>query len=287
MPKQLNPQTVMEIIELTEGGKFSLKDIRAELDIGTEAGKSTLRSIIKRFKDDKIIENAGGLGWYRVLDGIAPEIDWQDAPGNFIDIKFPFEIEKYARMKGKTMMVVAGSPNTGKTAFLLKTVRLNMEHHSVYLWTTGEGGADELRERFDGIDPDIPKPAPFSVRERFDNFADVIMPDAVNVIDYLDIDSELYMVGAELRKILNKLNKGVAIVGLQKPFGRELGYGGVFSIKHAYVYLSMDRGKLKIVKAKSRADRKVNPINKQWTFKIDAVGNFCDIREVYGEEDLY
>ena len=39
-----------------------------------------------------------------------------------------------------------------------------------------------------------------------------------------------------------------------------MGYGAGYSLKSASLYLSMDKGKLKIVKARERADNKVNPI---------------------------
>ncbi|GAG60382.1 unnamed protein product, partial [marine sediment metagenome] len=167
-------------------------------------------------------------------------------------------------------------------ALLYNVAYLNMYDFEEHLFNS-EMGLSQIRERFEAIDPDIPNPPPFHMRHREDNFADVIEPDAINLIDYLDMDSEVYMIGAELKRILFKLNQGVAIVAIQKPIGRDLGYGAGYSLKSASLYLSMDSHKLKIVKARERTDNSVNPINKTWSFHLDGHGAKFIIERGWGE----
>lgn len=269
--QELTKAIVEEWVRSTTGA-FSLKDIHNELDIGSDKGKAHLRIIMKRLKDAGVVVSIGGRdGIYRLVDDEAPEENWQGAERRTINLKFPFELERYIRILPKSLIVVAGAPGAGKTALLYNTVVLNMYDFDEHLFNS-ESGLTQIQERFDAIDPDIPKPAPFHIRHREDNFADVIEPDAINLIDYLDMDSEVYMIGAELKRILYKLNDGVAIVAIQKPVGRDLGYGAGYSLKSASLYLSMDNGKLKIVKARERADNSVNPINKAWTFRLNNNG---------------
>lgn len=280
--KELTIQVVRDFVSLTDGNPFTTRDAWAELDILSAGGKSKLREYLHRLKKDGIINADGRGGRFRLVDADAPEVDWQHAAESFIDVKFPFELEKYIRMKRRTYMVVAGDTSAGKTAFAYGTVCKNMYALKVLLLTTLEGGEGELKERIEAIDGNIPNPPPFITKYREDNFADVIDPDAVNIIDSLDLDSEVYMVGAELKRIQRKLRLGCAIVMMQKPEGRDLAYGGGFSIKNAYVYIVLEKNLLKIKKAKARTNRKINPVNKQWTFKLDDTGGNFIIQDDWG-----
>jgi len=55
---------------------------------------------------------------------------------------------------------------------------------------------------------------------------------------------------------------------LQKKAGEELGRGGAFSLEKARLYLSMDSGELKVVKAKNWALPGENPNGRVFHFKL-------------------
>jgi len=274
-------QTTIEEWVKSTTGIFSLGNIYSELRILAPESKHYLRVIMRRLVEKGTLVALGKRdGLYRLVENEAPEVNWQSADRGGVSLKFPFELEKYVRILPKSLIVVAGSVGAGKTALLYNIVCLNMYDFSIELLVNSEMGDQQINERFYAIDPDIPSPAPFRTRYREDNFSDVVEPDAINIIDYLDLDTEFYMVGYELKKILAKLNDGVAIVAIQKPKGRELGYGADFSRKGASVYLSMDEGKLKIIKARERARSEVDPINKAWYFHLDNRGaRFINIRD--------
>lgn len=262
---------IKELVDKSKG-RVTYTYIDRELDIRTPAEKNLRRVVFSDICDKNIVrhdEKLPGVFWK--VDTEAPDESWQGADKTTVPLKFPFELERYIRVLPKSLIVVAGAPGTGKTTLLYNIVYLNMYDFDVHLFNN-EMGVVQIQEKFDAIDPDIPNPAPFRVRRRESDFADVIEPDAINLIDYLDMDSEVYMIGAELKRILQKLNEGVAIVAIQKPIGRELGYGAGYSLKSASLYLSMDRGKMKIVKARERTDNSINPINKTWNFHIDNNG---------------
>jgi hypothetical protein len=152
-----------------------------------------------------------------------------------------------------------------------------------------ETGAEQLKARFEKLD--IPRPAPFRTWERYDNFADVIEPTHLSVVDYLDFNSEMYLVGQEIDNIFRKLTTGCAIIGLQKPpptvtylhgvkkvIDRDLAYGGGFSAKRAVIYVSMSNRRLKLVYCKTPMNPKVNPNNMQWSYGFDENGFFNNIQ---------
>ena len=276
-----NPsKTVVEEWVAGTTGWFSLTNIYSEMKLMEPEQKAYLRVIIKRLKDEGTIRPHGKRdGLYRLVDDKAPEEHWQRADKMSVPLRFPFELEKWVRILPKSLIILAGSSSAGKTAFLYNVVYLNMHDFPIHLFNS-EMGVMQIQERFNAIDSDIPNPAPFHVRSRQENFADVIEPDAINLVDYMDLDSEVYMIGKELKDIIQKLNDGVAIIAIQKPPGRDLGYGAGYSLKSASLYLSMDAGKLKIVKARERAISDIDPLGKTWEFHLDNQGaNFIDITE--------
>lgn len=222
---------------------------------------------------------------YRIIDRDVSEMDWQHAdPENVVKLKFPFGIEQLAKIFPKSIVVVAGSKNAGKTGFLYRTIVMNMDKFNIDLYNS-ETGTEQMKERLNGFDIEIPDPAPFRTYERYDNFADVIDPTHISVIDYLDLDSEVYMVGAEINKIWQKLTTGVAIIGLQKPPGRDLAYGGAYSAKRAVLYIVLDNNKLKLKYIKNPAQKGVNPNNMQWSYVWNDTGtNFLNIQRSYESE---
>ncbi len=229
---------------------------------------------------------------YRKKDTELNEVDIFQKE-KFVFLKFPFDLHKYVRLTEGALEVIAGGKDSGKTAWLLNMAYLNMRDWETHYFDS-ESGPTLLLERLMGLDPNLPNPLPFKIHSRVRNFSDVIFPDALNIIDYLDLGSEFQNVGDELLRIVEALNKGVAIVGLQKPpptrtkdgklIVRDWGYGGRPTIHRAQVAISIDTGKLKIVAAKSRTNKKINPVNKSWTFRMDDTGsNFLDIQDGWCE----
>ncbi|MDD5220255.1 MAG: hypothetical protein PHV11_06800 [Candidatus Bipolaricaulis sp.] len=286
MAKELTQGRVEDFLKQTTG-KFSLRDIWNELGIESEQGKSHLRVIMHRLEEApdgvKVERVRGQDGVFRVVDDTLQEIDWQNADASAnVPISLPFSLEKYVKIFPKSIIMVAGAPNAGKTAFLYNTIVLNMSNQIIDLYNS-ETSPEQMRERFEYFEPPIPAPAPWRTYERYDNFSDIVHPDHLSVIDYLDFNAEVYMVGDEIEKIFRKLNKGVAVIALQKrpstKFAEiDLGYGGAFSLKKASLYVSMDSGSLKIIKGKSWRDPLVNPNGMLFSFQLVNGCKFVNIK---------
>jgi len=294
VPKQLSQALIEQWIALVKG-KFSVHDIWQEIGIDSAEGKTHLRVILSRLEEKGIICGNGGGGIYRKVDTEAPIIQWQNAdPEKIVDLKFPFGIDEVCKIYPKSIIIIAGSKNAGKTAWMYNFIALNMDRHVIDLYNS-ETSPEQMKERFAPLD--IPEPAPFNVYERYDNFADIIKPDRVSVIDYLDMNSEVYLVGAEIDAIFRKLTSGVAVIGLQKPpptvaypkgvkkvFDRDLAYGGGFTAKRAVLYISMSNSRLKLVYVKTPRQRNIRPDNMTWTYRISDDGtHFTDIQRYYGD----
>ncbi len=249
-----------------------------------------LRADVDALCKEEVIEPVGKKdGYYRLVQEIPNPIEWQgvETKRDF-PIILPFDLRRYIWIDPDTSIVVAGSKDSGKTGFLMRTVALNMNNIRTVFLTNLEGGVNQMKRRFDAMDIPIPTPAPFIVHHMIDNFHDAIRePDTLYVIDYIDVPEtgEFFMIAPALAKIQIRLKNSVAVVGLQKRKNSDTAYGGEQTLKKAGLYIAMDNGKLKIVSAKRATNPKVIPKNMTWTFQYDQEGtNFLNITPSYESE---
>lgn len=263
-------------------GVFTYEQLDRDLVIRTEQEKNTRRVVISLLKKDGIVIKATDKeGAYRVARDDAPEIPWRQADeSQAIKLIWPFNLHEFVRILPKNIIVIAGAPDAGKTAFCFNFIKANMKNYSIVYFSSEMGGL-ELKLRLSNFDSMKPDDWVFESRERSSNFADVIRPDKVNIVDYLEITDNFYLVAGEIKAIWEKLNKGIAIVCIQKKRGIQfqLGRGAESSLEKARLYLSMDSGHLEIVKAKNWIDPQRNPNGLAWTFKLIKGCKFVNIQE--------
>jgi len=284
----------MDWVSLTSGN-FNFRQMWDELNIRTPEGKNHLRVIMGRLVDAGVVARTTVDGTFRRVDNELKPMDWQAANTDaYLPIELPFGIHDFCRIYPKSIIILAGSKNEGKTAFLLQCVALNMHTVGTDLFNS-ETGPEQLKMRFEPLN--IPSPPPFNTYERYDNFADVVDPKRLSVIDYLDLNSELYLVGTEIDRIYQKLTTGVAIIGLQKPpaskiivkgqerfIDRDLAYGGGFTAKRSVLYISLGLRRCKLGYVKTPANPRLFPANMTWSYDFDDNGYFTNIRRYYGED---
>ena len=181
------------------------------------------------------------------------------------DIKWPFEIEKKIKTLPKNINIVAGVSNSGKTAFLLNFIEMNMDNHDIYYFSS-EMGNVELRDRLSKFERPL-KSWKFKAVERSSDFSDVIRKDAINIIDFLEIHDEFYKIGGRIKDIYDKLDKGIAVIAIQKNPGSLYGLGGARGLEKARLYLTIDNHKLKIEKGKNWVTSE-NPSGLTLKFKL-------------------
>jgi len=223
---------------------------------------------------------------YRLIDLEAPVIEWKKVmSANHFDIELPFDIHKYVVIPKRSIIVIGGVSNSGKSAFVHNIFNLNWRKYPVWLWDS-EHSKEELRDRL-RVFPDYDKWPQEQFRERTKNFADVIAhynPDGLNLIDYLDVtflDNYSY-IGRIIREIHDALGQGVVAINIQMAKGADLPIGQQFTIHLARLLLTIDPGILTIKKAKQPRQRNINPTNMKWSFKIDETGeNFKDIKPTW------
>jgi hypothetical protein len=141
-----------------------------------------------------------------------------------------------------------------------------MNNHEIYYFSS-EMGPQELKLRLSKFNRKLTD-WNFYPKERASDFADVIKPDAINIIDFLEIHDEFWKVGGKLMEIHDKLHKGIAIVAIQKDKNKEYGLGGMKGLEKPRLYLTLNPGQAKIEKAKNRANPSRNPNGLVRDFKL-------------------
>jgi hypothetical protein len=115
----------------------------------------------------------------------------------------------------------------------------------------------------------------FQAMPRSSNFQDVIKqgPGVLNIIDFMEIYTNFWEIAGMLAQIHDRLNGAIAIIAIQKQRGRETARGGDFTLEKPRLYISIENGVAKIIKAKNWKTEK-NPNRLQLNFKLAQGGKF-------------
>lgn len=275
---------IREWINLTKHN-FSITDLYQDLTFITSKDRPTVTVILNRLIKEGLIERAGNKhGIYRRIENDVETIDFMNADVKTLPLWMPLGLSKMVNIMPGNIIVLAGSPNAGKTTFLLQCIAGNHKTMDVHYFNS-EMGASELRKRLELFEHPLSQWR-FTPYERSDNFEDVVKTgeSSLNIIDFLEVHDNFYEVGGMLQRIHKKLKGATCIVALQKNKGTETGLGGYRSLEKPRLYLAMDYGTMKIVKAKNFADSNNNPNGQQIDFKIYNGCKFKVTRDWYREQ---
>jgi len=240
---------------------------------------------LSQHNKDRELEQIGSKR-YRIIVRDSNEVKWweqQEGEDDIQGIRLPFDLENYCTFSNPFVGVVAGATNAGKTAFFVKTVQLNYVAWGDKIHFFCREGFSDLKAKFTYLG--IPIPPKFHTYRRFDHFQDVIVPDGFNIVDYLKVDTNaMYTVEKDIEAILKRLKSGgIALIGMQKPPGRDTAYGGEFTRMDPTFYISLDKFgyrqvKVKFVKVKKP---KGNIDIYERYFEAKIVGNGSDFTDIH------
>ena len=255
-------------------GQFDSKQLYADLAVTTPKDKNLLRVALHRLVEKGILERGRLNGTFRKVDAEANCIDLLEEEPLPVAIKLPGNVEEYVDIYPGNVIIDAGSPNAGKTAYSLNAAINNCEAFNV-VYFSSEMGAEELTLRISKFNVPREEWRKIQFKKRVEDFQDVIEPDALNIVDYLEvIEGEFYKIGDNIRRIYSRLDRGIALISLQMDKGAKFAWGGQKTLDKARLYITLDGNELRIVKGKNRAST-VNPSGLMRPFKLV---NGCDFK---------
>jgi hypothetical protein len=279
-------EEVEQWISVTES-YWNVTQVYNELQAVTKSDKGAIRKAIYDLKGQDIIESwkNRGHGWYRRKETSLISIDWQNADENPIGIRLPLGMDEMINLYNGDIFIIAGESNAGKSAMCLNIVELNMDEWDCQ-YLSSELNGPKLKKRISLFDTPM-ELWKMPAYDRHDNYHDALLPNAINVIDFLMVTEDFWKVGSQIKDIHFALRKtgGIAIIALQKDPNKEFGRGGDITRELASLYITLSQpGRAKIIKLK---DWKMesNPNYKICDYKLVNGSNFIQSTPWHYEED--
>ncbi len=290
-------------LQTAVGRDVNLKDIKIFLNIEPGSKDDTnLRTLMStNLVARKVVKPSGRSdGVYRVLTPVEPVKWWDDSideePINFY---FPkchednteFGIEDLVEVFAGDLILISGQSNYGKTTIALNILGENLSLMPAVLmgseYTASNGKiSPKFKRRMNRMSwvnwTEDGKPR-FQLLPVGADFEDYIEPDLLNVIDWVSLPGEYYLIDRVMKAIKDKVGTGIVVMVLQKNKGAEFGEGGERTQRYADVELLIDEygqhesmltiGKVKAPKGKAKG--------RKWAFSIvDYGANLHGIREI-------
>ena len=273
-------------------GYFTNEQVDREFNLTTRAEKINRAKSLYIYKKNKLIRADKKIkGRWHVIDNKIEWVDLNAVEDTAFPILLPFDLHNKISIPTKSIIVLAGTTNAGKTAFILQTLLLNIDQGYDRMYLMSEMGGAEYKHRVVGTGCPINKwaekikaaPKSYDFNGAIQNFN----PDGLTCIDYLEeIDGEYFKIASSIRDIYDSLGDGVALIAIQKKGGGEFGRGGEATAEKARLYMTIDFlcsldhciiCALKIVKAKHSL--RENMIGKEIHFKIERGSAITPITE--------
>ena len=255
-------------------GFFNIGNCYKDMDAQTKEQKAIIRVNMGRLVNEKVIEkDKERNGWYRKVDSSLEKIDWEAASDDHLDIRLPLDVTDYCNINPSNILVVAGCKDAGKSAFCLNTAILNLHKYKINYYSN-EMGDVEIKRRLKKaqihLNVTTESLRKINFFKRLDNFADIITDEekTIHIIDYVDVTKDAFLVGETIKTIFAKLKYSVCVIALQKDYGKDLARGGASSLDKARIYVTLERGKAKIISGKDWVNEHINPAGLEMSYKL-------------------
>lgn len=279
---------------LLDNRSFRLQDLYSDFGAKTSSEKKTISTYLSQFCAEGLIERVGGrrgefMHIEKEKESKRININTNTWVDNSINIYYPLGLDGLVELLPGNIAIVAGESNAGKTALLLDWAFNNLKssypftqspknpRYETVNYFSSEMGEREMSLRARAFGHPIEAWSSLQAYERMDNFHQVIDPNGLNFVDFLEIHDEFYKVGAKIRSIHEALKDGICVIALQKKKGSEYGRGGEMSLEKPRLYISLyepvkGMSVARIVKAKNFITD-FNPNGMQIDFKIEHRGS--------------
>ena len=254
---------------LATSGYFLATTLHREATMATRQEMQAANTALRRLCEgpEPLLEKYGeARGSYRRIDKSIEFMDFEHADiNNTVDLTLPMNIHAKTKIFPKGVIVVAGVSGMGKTLMALNVIAKNKGKYPIFYFNS-EMGPEQLKTKLSYFPislSDWVKHMKVVDQWDFNSIADKIQPDALNVVDYLEPEGEkAFNIHGVISAIIRKLNKGTALICIQKKPGATMGTGGIYSIKAATLAIALDWGKIEIVKNRFREADMLPSLNK-------------------------
>lgn len=233
------------LANLTETNTISIGSITNSFACTSRPDKKIVADILnKKVEEGVLVPTSPHAGVYR-KKVVVPKMDLKNITQRIFDVSWPLNIGDHCLLTPKNVAIIAGAKSAGKSAMALNLVKLNMDKHNV-TYVSSEMAEAELEHRLTMFKDANGQCLPISFWDKANfyfkssGFEDMIDPDGLNIVDFIEIHDNFSFIAHEIKKIFDKLNNGVAIICIQKKYGAKIGRGAEFSLEKSRLYIALD-----------------------------------------------
>lgn len=259
---------------LTLTNPVRVGEIYRDLDARSKEDKDLIRQVVHRMVEKgEMVRDGGKVRAKSPLTKLRFDTD-NELP---LKLAFPGEMERFLCLYPRTSAVIAGVPNAGKTIYLLNFIRLNMMSQKIVLFSS-ENPEVELPIYWDNFakekDKNICVPRHLweeeieirhlKTTEQKLYFFDHVVPDAINVFDYIKMYDNFWEINKKLDAATEKLTTGVVIAAIQMDPELQYGRGRSHGLENPRLYVTLskkhdqEKGTATIVKCKTSLNSQVS-----------------------------
>ena len=262
---EITTAEIKAYLEPLQGKELTLNQVRDDFNIlkGSKSWDS-IRGIFFQLTEQRIVRPVGQRsGVYKVITKVEPvrvfDLNRQDRPP--FELTFPRNFDTMMEMdfaediiiREGDIILIAGMSNFFKTGMCLNFCGENIDKHPVLMGNeytiqteTGYDVAPRFYNRVkamsewiqwtdsDGFDK-------FTLLPVWDDYAEHIVKDKINIIDWINLPGEYYMISPLMEKIKKAVGRGIGVLVIQKNEGTTYGIGGGRTREFADLEILLDK----------------------------------------------
>jgi hypothetical protein len=116
---------------------------------------------------------------------------------------------------------------------------MNRENWNVHYFNS-EMGIEELRGRLAKFNYEKAEWSKITWHEQANQFEDHIDPNGLNIIDFLEVGAEAFIVTEDIKRVFDKLKKGLLLIVMQKRSYKEYAVGGEGTLEKARLAINLE-----------------------------------------------
>lgn len=237
--RDLKPLVEKYVNELT--GSTSIGALLSWYDVKSPAERQEVMEILNDMAASRVIVWTGNKhGVFRKVDKTPKIMQIGGRKKKPLDIELPLDLHTLVHIYKRNIILVAGEKDAGKTAFAMNVGWMNRNRMSV-TYINSEMGEDELEARLMLFpDNNLKEWKKITFIERSSKFEDVIDPNGLNIIDFLEIGKDAFEVVDDIKRVFDRLNDGVLLIVMQKRSYKEYAVGGEGTLEKARLAVNLE-----------------------------------------------
>ena len=223
-------------------GVFAIGFMTSWLDIRTPQERNEAWQTLKELTQERIIvPTEKRHGEYRPVDRNPHIMRLGVKRQEPVALELPLNLHEIVKLYPKNVILVAGEKDAGKTSFAMNAAYMNREIIPVR-YINSEMGEKELEDRIILFpDRSFEEWNKIAWIEKSSKFEDVIEPNALNIIDFLEIGADAYAVADDIKRVFDRLEKGLIMILMQKRSYKEFAVGGEATLEKARLAVNLER----------------------------------------------